>query len=59
MSILIRPPLYIKKLTFSDYFAGEAKKSGVTDSTYRQVMLSAKKNNLTEKEQLDKMVNRL
>ena len=28
---------YIKKLTFLDYYKGESKKRGVTDSTFRQV----------------------
>ena len=41
---------FIKQLTFLDYFKSEKKKTGVTDSTYRQVLLRYKENNKTETE---------
>ena len=36
---------YIKQLTFPDYYTGEAKKPGILNSTYRQVLLRFKKAN--------------
>ena len=49
---------YVKRLTFLDYIKNMPKKSGILDSTYRQVMLRAKSNGITEVNERAKLVAR-
>ena len=49
---------FIKQLTFLDYFKGEKKKTGVTDSTYRQVLHRCKETGISETDMILKMKER-
>ena len=43
---------YIKLLTFPDFYPGEAKKSGILNTTYRQVLQRYKKSGKTDTEMI-------
>ena len=49
---------YIKQLTFEQYHPGIKKKPGITNSTYRQVVMDAKTHGLNEHDALEMMYNR-